>query len=115
MGNTLGVHQTPDTLPVLLRELALAARPGARLLCSMRDPLDTDDAHHLRYQQQNRDKGRPPGLSIIRPRYRDMIDDWVPLWMPTRDEFLTAVADTGWSLVEERPQGPNRFWLLATR
>lgn len=115
MGNTLGVHQTPQSLPTLLNALARAARPGARLLSVNRDPLETDDPHHLRYQQRNRDHGRPAGLSIIRLRYRGSVDEWVPLWMPTREEFHAAVADSVWSVVEDRPQGPNRFWLLEFR
>jgi SAM-dependent methyltransferase len=115
MGNTLGIHQTPETLPVLLRELARAASPGARLLCATLDPLDTGDPHHLRYHQYNRDRGQPPGMSIIRLRYRNLIDDWIQLWMPTRDEFFAAIVESGWSPLEEKPLGANRFRLLEHR
>jgi SAM-dependent methyltransferase len=115
MGNTLGIHQTPETLPTLLRTLAHAARPRARLFCAMLDPLDTNDPIHLRYHQRNREKGQPPGLSVIRLRYRDLVDEWVRLWMPTRDELQSAVSDSGWSMVDEKPQGPNRLRLLELR
>lgn len=113
MGNTIGVHQTPATLPVLLRNLAVAARSGGRLLAAMLDPLDTNDPVHLRYHQQNCERGQPPGMSIIRLKYRGLVGDWVRLWMPTRDEFLSAASDSGWSLVDEQQLGPNRFRLLA--
>jgi SAM-dependent methyltransferase len=112
MGNTLGVHQTPATLPVLLRQLAMAARSGGHLFSVMLDPLDTNDPVHLRYHQQNRDRGRPPGMSVIRLKYRGLVDDWVSLWMPTRDEFRSALNDSGWSLVDEQRLGPHRFRLL---
>jgi SAM-dependent methyltransferase len=46
MGNTLGVHQTPETLPGLLGTLRGAVRPGGRLLFTMIDPLDTTDPGH---------------------------------------------------------------------
>jgi SAM-dependent methyltransferase len=113
MGNTLGIQQTPETLANLLRTLTRAARPGARLFCVTRDPLDTRDPDHLRYQARNREQGRPPGLSIIRLRYRDMIGEWTGLWMPTREELGTAVTAAGWSLVDEHALGPNRLRLLA--
>ena len=59
MGNTLGIHQSPETLPGLLTTLARAARSRARLFCATRDPLDTTDPRHLGYNQRNRDRGNP--------------------------------------------------------
>jgi SAM-dependent methyltransferase len=115
MGNTLGIHQTPETLPALLRTLAHAARPEARLLCVTLDPLDTVDPDHLRYHQRNRERGRPPGLSTMRLKYRDWVDAWADLWMPTSDEMQEAVASSPWSIVDERAQGPNRLRLLGLR
>ena len=113
MGNTLGVHQTPATLPVLLRELARATRRGGHLFAVTRDPLDTDDPVHLQYCEQNRAKGLPAGMSTIRIKYRGLVGDWVRLWMPTGDEFLSAVKHSGWALVDERAVGPYRFRLLS--
>lgn len=112
MGNTLGIHQTPESLPAFLNGLAEAARPNACLLCATLDPLHTTDPRHLSYHARNRARGQPPGLSIIRLRYRAMVDDWVPLWMPTADELTTAVAGSAWRLVEEHPTGANRLRLL---
>lgn len=107
MGNTLGAHQTPDTLPTLLRTLRQALLPGGRLLFTMIDPLDTADEGHLRYQRRNRDLGLPPGLIRMRIRYRSMVDEWMHLWMLTDDELRAAAAGTGWVPREERRSG---FW-----
>jgi len=115
MGNTLGVHQTPATLPALLRDLATATRRGGHLFSIVLDPLDTDSPRHLRYHRRNRENGEPPGMSVIRLKYRGMVDDWIRLWMPTRDEFLLAVEHSGWSLAEEAALGPQRFRLLERR
>jgi SAM-dependent methyltransferase len=112
MGNTLGIHQTPETLPTLLATLARAGRPRARLVCSMRDPLDTDEPDHVRYHQRNRERGLPPGLTAVRVRYREMMEPWARLWMPTRDELLRAMAGTGWSISNETSRGPIRLRLL---
>jgi SAM-dependent methyltransferase len=112
MGNTLGIHQTPDTLPRLLRTMERAARPHARVFCVMLDPLDTNEARHLQYHERNRVRGRPAGLAVIRLRYRDLVDDWTNLWMPTDEEFQTALSATRWRLADEKSQGPQRFRLL---
>ena len=56
-----------------------------------------------------------PGCRSFACDTEDIVDEWVPLWMPTRDEFHSAVLGSEWVLVEERPQGPNRFWLLELR
>jgi SAM-dependent methyltransferase len=112
MGNTLGLEQTPETLPALLGDLARASRSDARLLVSMLDPLDTTEPRHLAYHRRNLASGRPPGLARIRLRYRGLTSAWANLWMPTRDEIRSAVAGTGWAIVEEESVGPSRLRLL---
>lgn len=115
MGNTLGIHQTPESLPALLRTLECAARPRAWLLCVMLDPLDTKEPSHLKYHQRNRERGRPPRLTVMRLRYRELIDDWVRLWMPTGEEFQRVLSATRWHMVEEKAHGPHRLRLLELR
>lgn len=108
MGNTLGVHQGPDTLPELLRALRAATRPGGQLLCATADPLATDDPAHLGYHQRNRERGHPPGLTNIRMRCGEEVDDWVQLWLLTTEELAKAMAGGGWTLKERRIAGPQR-------
>ena len=90
MGNTLGAHQTPESLPGLLRSLRVAVTPGGQLLVSTADPLDTEDPVHLQYHRRNRDRGLPPGLSRIRMSYKDIIEEWMYLWMPTGEELAAG-------------------------
>ena len=109
MGNTLGVHQTPKTLPKLLSSLRRGVVVGGALLCQTLDPLDTDEPAHLKYHERNRRRGLPPGQTRIRLKYRDLVDDWIDLWMPTAEELETAQIGTGWELVEAVPsvvEGP---------
>lgn len=113
MGNTLGAHQTPESLPRLLAELARALRPRGRLLFHLIDPEMTDDPDHLRYHQRNRDRGLPPGLVRMRMEYRDEVEDWMNLWMPTDGELSSVMEATGWRLVDERKDGPNRVSLYS--
>jgi len=112
MGNTLGAHQTPESLPGLLETLRAAVTPGGQFLVSTVDPLDTEDPAHLEYHQRNRDRGLPPGLTRIRMSYKDIVEEWMYLWMPTAEELAQATAATGWSLAEERSEGPFRVRLF---
>lgn len=114
MGNTLGAHQTPETLPKLLNALRAAVGPGGHLLTSTVDPLDTKDPGHLEYHQRNRDRGLPPGLTRIRMSYKDIVEEWMDLWMPTAEELAEVTAVSGWSLAEERQEGPFRVRLFQT-
>lgn len=112
MGNTLGAHQTPESLPVLLRALRAGVRQDGHLLVSSVEPLHTENAVHLEYHQKNRDRGLPPGLTRIRMSYKDIEEDWMYLWMPTAEELAEAITGTGWELVEERGEGPFRVRLF---
>lgn len=115
MGNTLGAHQTPETMPDFLRALRSAVKPRGCLLFTMIDPLDTTDDNHLRYQRQNRTQGRPPGLIRMRIKYEGMSEPWMHLWMLTGDELSALTSATGWALVEERRGGPWRTRLLESK
>jgi SAM-dependent methyltransferase len=112
MGTTLGAHQTPASLPRLLSALRRAVPPDGKLLCQMADPLDTLDDAHLLYHQRNRDRGLPPGLIRLRIRYKNLVDEWMNLWMPTDDELAVATAASGWTLLEEPRDGPYRVRLF---
>lgn len=112
MGNTLGAHQTPETLPSLLAALRRGVRPGGHFMCTLVDPLDTEEAIHLEYHERNRKQGLPPGLTKIRMSYRDIVDEWIYLWMPTTEELLRLGAEAGWTLVDERRDGPLRVRLF---
>lgn len=114
MGNTLGAHQTPETFPTLLRHLRQAVAPHGRLLFTMIDPLDTTDESHLLYQQRNRERGLPPGLIRMRVRHDGQIDDWMNLWMLTEEELIPIAHEAGWTLAEERRDGPWRVRLFET-
>lgn len=115
MGNTLGAHQTPDTMPDFLRALRRALKPRGHLLFTMIDPLDTTDEGHLRYQRENRIQGRPPGLIRMRIKYEGMSDEWMHLWMLTDDELARLASETGWVLAEERRNGFWRIRLLESK
>lgn len=100
MGNTLGLHQNPTTLPHFLEALRRATTPAGHLLCATRDPLETSDPLHLSYHRRNRDRGLPPGLTRMRMRYEEDADEWVTLWLMTEEELEAATSKAGWILRE---------------
>jgi SAM-dependent methyltransferase len=112
MGNTLGAHQNPDTLPRFLAVLHKAVREGGNLLCMTMDPLETKEDVHLAYHERNRERGLPPGLTRIRIRYKELATEWMDFWMPTTEELQSAISGTGWDLVRERSVGPFRLRLF---
>lgn len=115
MGNTLGVHQTAETLPNLLSTLRRSVDTGSQLLCQMLDPLDTNEPRHHEYHEQNRRRGLPPGQTRIRLKYKELVDEWISLWMPTDEELQSATEGTGWQLTETRRVGPHRVRLFDAR
>lgn len=112
MGNTLGAHQTQASLVQVLSAFHRGVGPRGRLLCQMVDPLDTLDEAHLRYHERNRQRGLPPGMVLIRMKYKGLVEDWMPLWMPTDDELASLAQRSGWRMMEERREGPHRVRLF---
>lgn len=108
MGNTFGAYQNPDTLPGYLGTLRRLVNDRGTLVSSTIDPLDTEDAGHLRYHARNRELGRPPGLLSVRLAYREELTDWFDLWLTTREEIEPIAAAAGWELRHEATAGPWR-------
>jgi SAM-dependent methyltransferase len=109
MGNTLGIHQDSKTLPSFLSKLRHMTCAGGYLLCTTLDPLKTEDPTHLNYHQHNRDRGLPPGLTRMRMRYGELVDEWVNLLLPTNEELDSASSLGRWKLKQRHLKGPNRI------
>lgn len=112
MGNTLGISQSPETLPDFLVALRRLTRPGGVFLAAVIDPLDTTDPENLRYHARNRAQGNPPGLVRARLEYRGEVGEWWQLWLPTEEEFKLAARAGGWLVESMDREGPSRLWRL---
>lgn len=80
----------------LLRRLYKMTASGARILAEGIDPYVTDDADHLAYLDRNRARGRMPGQTRLRIRYRNLRTPWFDLLNVSRDEMTEIVTGTGW-------------------
>jgi hypothetical protein len=91
MGNNFGIcGDIPETKNLIKRFQSFLS-PNGLLIFSCRDPLNTTKPEHLAYHDQNRKKGRPPGLVKIRICYQNIKDEWWDLLfadVPTIEEIL---------------------------
>lgn len=112
MGNTIGINQSPKTLPSFLAGLRRLLRPGGRLVVSCTDPLTTTVPTRLEYQAHNRARGLPPGLVRLRLEYRGALGDWWIVWLPTKSEFEGAGREGGWTIESFARDGSAMVWVL---
>lgn len=112
MGNTLGIGQSPDTLPGFLARLRAMVRSGGVLVAAVVDALATEDPSHVAYHERNRAMGRPQGLVRTRLRYRGQVSEWWDLWMPSNEELSAAAEEAGWRVQEMDGEGRERVVTL---
>jgi 2-polyprenyl-3-methyl-5-hydroxy-6-metoxy-1,4-benzoquinol methylase len=103
-GNNLGLLGPREQAPGFLATLAAMARPGAMIVAQGTDPYRTDDPLALAYQENNRKRGRLPGLYRQRIRYRGIATPYLDYLMCSVAELEEIVAGTDWKLtgVDER-------------
>ncbi len=106
-GNNFGivgdVQQTRD----VLKELHRVTTEDGRIIAASRDPLKTDNPAHFAYHEQNRRRGRPPGLVTIRIGFQGEFDDWFDLLMVGEEEMREVVRPTGWDIKKIYVDGAN--------
>lgn len=97
-GNNFGLFASAAKAKRLLRRFHRLTTERGRIVAETRDVRTTDDPAHLRYQKQNRRRGRLPGQIRIRVRYRDKSTPWFDYLMVGRDELEELLDGTGWHL-----------------
>lgn len=100
LGNNFGLVGTAETAPDRLRGLAEVATDGATLVAQSRDPVATDDEHHLAYHEKNRERGRLPGALRMRVRHERLATPWFDYLMAAPDTMADLASGTPWELVE---------------
>jgi SAM-dependent methyltransferase len=96
-GNGLGLLQSREQGPAVLRELSRVANPGAIILGISTDPSrlsSPDDA----YSRLNADRGRLPGQWRMRVRHGDTATEWFDFVFLTVDELADLASDSPWIL-----------------
>lgn len=97
-GNNFGLFASAAKAKRLLRRFHKLTSERGRIVAETRDVRKTDDPAHLRYQKQNRRRGRLPGQITIRVRHRDKATPWFDYLMVAPDELEALLDGTGWQL-----------------
>lgn len=91
----------------MLQRLHRLTSPDARIVAGSRNPYGTDNADHLRYQQQNRDHGRMSGQLRLRTRHGSYRGRWFDYLIVSSDEMRELAESGGWT-VERVLEGPEQ-------
>ena len=97
-GNNFGLFASAAKAKRLLRRFHRLTTDLGRIIAQTRDVRKSDDPVHIRYQKQNRRRGRLPGQIRIRVRHRDKTTPWFDYLMVGPDELEKLLDGTGWKL-----------------
>ncbi|QLH76572.1 class I SAM-dependent methyltransferase [Halosimplex rubrum] len=100
LGNNFGLVGTAETALDRLGDLATVATDDATLVVQSRDPVMTDDEHHLAYHEYNRERGRLPGALRMRVRHERLATPWFDYLMAAPDTMANLASETPWTLVD---------------
>ena len=109
LGHNLGLLQSYDKAPSILRWLADRCRPGAVLIG---DSLDTTMAAApgwRSYHELNRERGRRPGEARMRICYAGSCGDWFDYWLLSPQELAEVSQDTPWEVERIEFDDDERF------
>ncbi|TXT55991.1 MAG: hypothetical protein BAJATHORv1_30375 [Candidatus Thorarchaeota archaeon] len=97
-GNNFGILGDVDMVVEMLRDIHRITKKDSIILACSRDPEKTDNEAHLRYHQQNREKGLLPGLVKLRIKYKGLIGDWFDLLMVNQQDMEKIATQAGWTV-----------------
>jgi hypothetical protein len=109
LGHNLGLLQTPERAPSILRWLAERCAPGAVIVGDSIDPTRADDANWREYRVLNGARGRRPGQTRMRIAYGDHTGDWSEYWLLSPSDLEDAAVRTGWELERVEFDDDERF------
>ncbi|MDG6989437.1 MAG: class I SAM-dependent methyltransferase [Nitrososphaerota archaeon] len=95
-GNNFGLFGSRARARRLLKRLHRMTTAEATIVCSSVDPYKSDDPVHIKYQEQNRAKGRMSGQVRIRARYRTYVGKWFDYLLVSPKEMRELSEGTGW-------------------
>lgn len=105
MGNNYGLLESRNHAPRFLEALRALAAPGALVVGTSRDPMETTNPIHLAYHDLNRSRDRMPGQIRMRSRWANYADDWRDYLLLPVDDLEEFAAAGGWRLARHIPGG----------
>jgi SAM-dependent methyltransferase len=105
MGNNFGIFGTPERARATLSTWARSVREGTLLVAESMDPYRSSELLTAEYRRRNRARGRLPGQTRLRIRYREFASPWFDWLFVSRSEMVKLVRGTGWAV--QRLIGPK--------
>jgi len=96
MGNNFGLFGNLENARKLLKRFCTMTSEDALIIAETRDPSKTSNPDHLKYQEENRKKGRMPGQIRIRVRFKKFVTPWFDLLIVSKEEMKQILKGTGW-------------------
>ncbi len=104
-GNNFGLMANPRRARWLLRRFKRLTPADGRIIAQSLDVYATSEPGHLRYQRQNRRRGRMSGQIRLRIRYRDLATPFFDYLMVSKSEMEQILDGTGWRLTRTLDTG----------
>ena len=106
-GNNFGLFESRKRARWLLGRFRAVTSEHARIIVESGDPYRTTNRCHLDYHKFNRRRGRMPGQTRLRVRYKTYATPWFDYLLVSPDEMKRLVEGTGWRVTKVfRSKGP---------
>ncbi len=106
-GNNFGLFESRKRAGWLLGRFRTVTSENARIIVESGDPYRTTNRCHLDYHKLNRRRGRMPGQTRLRVRYKTCATPWFDYLLVSPDEMRELVDGTGWKVTRVfRSRGP---------
>lgn len=109
MGNNFGLTGTPEQTRRLLKKLHRLTSGDGRLIAASLDPHRSPLPEHRAYHRRNRLRGRLPGQTRIRIRYKKYCTPWSDLLLVSPAEMRRLLIGTGWRIRRVLPSAGPHF------
>jgi SAM-dependent methyltransferase len=96
LGNNFGLFGSLTRARWLLRRFKRLTTGDARIIAESNNIYETTNPWHLRYQKQNRRRGRMSGQVRIRVRYHTHVTPWFDYLLVSQEEMKKVLKGTGW-------------------
>ncbi len=100
MGNNFGLVENPAHSIKVFKKIHLLTKKNALIIAQSKNPYETNNKNHIKYQKSNKEKGKMPGQLKIRVRYQSMKNPWFEYLLASPAEMKKLLKNTGFYLIK---------------
>jgi len=108
-GNNFGLVENPRRAAWLLKKMHGLTSPAGRIIAESRNPYISPKPEHIEYHRRNRRRGRMPGQTRIKVRYKRYATPWFDWLLVSPDEMRDLMTGTGWHVARLFDSGCVRY------